>query len=136
MHVVWPGGPVQETLVGITDGTSNTMLVGEAYDVDTISRTAFWGQPFSGPYIVDNVWMGANFSATLTTQFQTGVQNCTTQQGDQTVCKHAMWGGTHQGLILFAFCDGSVHNISTNVSQATMGAMATIAGGEIFTPAF
>jgi prepilin-type N-terminal cleavage/methylation domain-containing protein len=136
MHVVYPGGPQQESLNNITDGTSNTMLVGESYNIDTISRTAFWGQPFSGPYIVSNAWMGSNFSATLTTQFQTGPQNCTTLQGDQTVCKHAMWGGGHQGLILFVFCDGSVHNIPTSVSQATFGAMSTIAGSEVFAPAF
>jgi hypothetical protein len=136
MHIVYAGGPQQESINSITDGTSNTLLVGECYNVDTISRTSFWGQPFSGPYIVSNVWMGSNFSATLTDQYQTGAQNCTTLNGDQTVCKHAMWGGAHQGLILFVYCDGSVHNIPTSVSQATLGAMATIAGGEAVSPTF
>ena len=45
-------------------------------------------------------------------------------------CKRA-FASFHSGVINFAFADGSVHALSTNIDLINLGYLATVAGGEV-----
>lgn len=126
----------------VTDGLSNTLLVGESYthDGDGITtgdifslrfgrtRNTLWGMTYAsynkshinpesryllGDYIRCNV-IGENI----------GGPNC-----------ERFWGSQHAGgVILFAFADGAVTSISQDVDVTLLVAAATRAGGEVGNP--
>ena len=50
--------------------------------------------------------------------------------GGDNPCKRG-FGSMHANGLNFAFCDGSVRFVSYNVDITLLGAMATIAGGEV-----
>jgi len=124
---------------GITDGTSNTIVVGEYHTITQPRRRSFWGYTYTS-YNQSTVTIGqpraliANYDRC----------NIPGQPGGDNPCKRG-WGSLHTGVIQWAFGDGSVRAISANVdlgvspaSDATpptvMGvlpALATISGGEV-----
>jgi prepilin-type N-terminal cleavage/methylation domain-containing protein/prepilin-type processing-associated H-X9-DG protein len=109
------------TIVGITDGTSNTFLVGEKqvptgqFGVGTGDGSIFNG---------DHEWNYARFIGPG--------YGLATGPTDTTNWKQR-FGGSHTGVVMFAFCDGSVRSISTSTDTTTLGSLATRAGGEVVT---
>jgi type II secretory pathway pseudopilin PulG len=113
----------QLTLVGITDGTSNTILVGHGnIDISQYKSVA-------------DVKMSSNIFGGGTTGTiragKNGVANpagVTLQRDSKNAPDLGSWGGPFQGGGVFAFCDGSVRTIS--YSFENLNAMLTPTGGE------
>ena len=108
----------------ITDGTSNTLLIGETdTDKDDPERL--------NPALVPN-WCGAGGQCDVG-KFWAAVNLITTAHGingdvtynDSGVVSH------HPGGAQFAFCDGHVSFLSENINQATLEALTTRDWGEV-----
>jgi prepilin-type N-terminal cleavage/methylation domain-containing protein/prepilin-type processing-associated H-X9-DG protein len=117
-----------ERLAGITDGTSNTLMIGEYATRTHPNRRTLWAFAYTS-YNESVVTYGQ--SRTLLADFD--LCNDTPPRGSNQ-CKRA-WGSFHGGGMLnFAFCDGSVRSISPSVDMiSVLPALATIAGGEVVT---
>jgi prepilin-type N-terminal cleavage/methylation domain-containing protein/prepilin-type processing-associated H-X9-DG protein len=136
LHCVSPGAPgaSPEKITSITDGTSNTLLVGEYYTATTPRRTTFWAYSYTayslsewdiGPVNTPNVGQPRCLLADFDKCVAIG------GNGGSDACKRA-WGSFHTGVINFVFCDGSVHPISTNIDvNFVFPALHTIAQGEV-----
>jgi prepilin-type N-terminal cleavage/methylation domain-containing protein/prepilin-type processing-associated H-X9-DG protein len=129
LHVVGINGLNAEHLTDITDGTSNTMMVGEYGTRTHPRRHTFWAYS----------WNQYTMSAAMT-QPRTLLNDydaCVAQSGhlpyDSGVnaCKRAFASFHTSGALNFVFCDGSVHVISTSINLDTYTALATMAGGEV-----
>jgi prepilin-type N-terminal cleavage/methylation domain-containing protein/prepilin-type processing-associated H-X9-DG protein len=113
-------------LTDITDGTSNTFMVGEdIFDQDaaTMSWTVpDWGEGYSWAMTVD---------ATLTCAIPPNAR------ANGARIPWSDWGdfhgfkSQHPSGVQFAYADGSVHFISDSIALGTYYALATYNGGEI-----
>ena len=110
-----------ETFSTITDGTSNTLMVGEYTTITEPRRTTFWA--FS--YTSFALSCATPESRTLIPDYV----KCASQ-GDSNPCKRA-FASMHTGLIQFVKADGSVNPISTSLDMNVYRALSTIAGGEV-----
>lgn len=115
------GGP--ETFTAITDGTSNTLLVGEYYNNDVPRRSTFWAYSYTS-YNSSSI---SDQSRALNHSY-VKCNNAGGPGGDNP-CKRG-FGAAHAGGINFALADGSVRTISYNADTRLLGYMATMAGGE------
>ncbi len=118
-------------LVGITDGTSNTFLVGER--PPSTSLYYGWWMAGSGdaPYFgATDVCLGTNevqYPSTTRDTFRNGDLN---DPGE--VHRWHFWS-LHTGGANFLMGDGSARFITYSATQASMNAAATRSGGEINT---
>jgi prepilin-type N-terminal cleavage/methylation domain-containing protein/prepilin-type processing-associated H-X9-DG protein len=118
-------GTHPERLTSITDGTSNTLMIGEYSTKNTPGRRTFWAYAYTS-YNQSVV----TFNAPWTLQADFAACAATPNPSGSNQCKRA-WGSFHTAGLNFAFCDGSVHTISRNVDMIrVLPALATIAGGE------
>jgi prepilin-type N-terminal cleavage/methylation domain-containing protein/prepilin-type processing-associated H-X9-DG protein len=106
----------------VTDGTSKTLLIGEASPEDQNSSA----------FMSDGDW------ATTGMQLNFDWANsgfCIDGSGtpNSAVCWQIMRGfrSDHPGVVQFAFCDGSVRAISEEISHRTLRALSTRARGEV-----
>jgi prepilin-type N-terminal cleavage/methylation domain-containing protein len=104
----------------ITDGTSKTLLVGDAYNRTRHPRGTFWAYTYASY----NKSTFVAESRTLLGDFDRCVQI-----GGSNPCKR-FWGSGHADGLHFGFCDGSVRFVSLNVDINLLISAATIAGGE------
>lgn len=124
----------------ITDGTSNTIMLGEYHTITQPRRRSFWGYTYTS-YNQSTVTVGqprhliANYNRC----------NIGGAGGDNP-CKRG-WGSMHTGVIQWALADGSVRPIGTSVDlgvsptsdavtptiMGVLPALATISGGEVVT---
>jgi len=113
-----------ERIGTITDGTSNTLLVGEMYTRTHTTRGTFWAYGYGGY----NSSAGVPESRILINDYD----RCDSIGGAGGInsCKR-MWGSNHTGVINFVFADGAVRTIRDTVNMTTFVAWATIAGGEV-----
>ena len=112
-----------ETFNTISDGTSNTLAVGERSTRTHPGRTTFWADSFN-LYSLSGAY---NQSYSLWNDYDA----CTNVPGvDVARCKYG-WGSFHPAGINFVFCDGHVLSISTNINMNVFVALATIANGEV-----
>jgi prepilin-type processing-associated H-X9-DG protein len=119
-----------ETLPGIADGTSNTLMVGEYATrmlPNTPARRTYWAYSYTS-YNQSSITIGQ--SRTLLPSWDDCVN--TGGLGGTNPCKRG-WGSLHGGnRINFVLCDGSVRGISQNVDvNFVLPSMGTIAGGEV-----
>jgi prepilin-type N-terminal cleavage/methylation domain-containing protein/prepilin-type processing-associated H-X9-DG protein len=124
LHVTNISGLREETLVGITDGTSNTLLIGEFSTRTNPRRASFWAYSYTS-YAESTVTGIAGGGVYLTNDYTA----CGTV-GDVNNCKRA-FGSFHPGGMNFGLCDGSVRLITNSIDPTILGAMATISGGEV-----
>jgi prepilin-type processing-associated H-X9-DG protein len=127
IHATNPSaGATAERLSNITDGTSNTMMIGEYVTLTVPSRRTYWAYAYTS-YNQSVVTYGD--SRTLLPDYNL-CKN--TPPALENQCKRA-WGSLHSGNMLnFGFCDGSVRSISASVDMVNvLPALATIAGGEV-----
>jgi len=122
------GGP--EKLTDITDGTSNTLIVGENTFQDVTRRGTFWAYTYAS---YNQSSLGPQ-SFHLNNRYGNGTvgSGCftpTTQYGDQ-LCKRT-FGSNHSNGMNFCMADGSVRFGSTSVDINMLGGMATMARGEV-----
>jgi hypothetical protein len=112
-----------ERIATVTDGTSNTLMVGEYTTTpqSTPTRTTFWSYAYTS-FALSNA---TPESRTLLADF-----NKCASLGDSNPCKRA-WGSLHSGgQINFVRCDGSIFNFGPNIDLTAYAAMSTIGGGE------
>ena len=111
-----------ETFGSISDGTSNTLMVGEYTTITTPRRTTFWA--FS--YTSFALSCATPESRTLIADYS----KCASQ-GDSNPCKRA-FGSMHPGgIIMFVRGDGSVNPLQTSLDLNIYTALSTVAGGEV-----
>ena len=127
MHAVNLTSTSQETFGSISDGTSNTLMVGEYVTKTHQSRRTFWAYSYTS-YNQSSITIGQ--TRTLLPDFDECVR--IGGLGGSNVCKRG-WGSLHGGgRINFVLVDGSVRGISTSVDvNFVLPSMATIAGGEV-----
>lgn len=124
MHTVGIRGLGVETMGQVMDGASNTLLIGESTTVTRRQYRTFWAYSF------------AHYSMSSATPQQRTLlgdyDRCAAvpEYGFSQPCKRG-WGSLHPSGINFLRVDGSVTNLSPNVSMELFTALATIAGGEL-----
>lgn len=126
------GGP--ERFQNITDGTSNTLMVGELTFIDVTRRGTFWAYTYAS-YNQSSI---CDESRQLTHKFGfptptplpngTGCAGTPGRDGDQK-CKRS-FGSLHNSIINFVMADGSVRAVSYNADLSLLRPMASIDGGE------
>jgi prepilin-type N-terminal cleavage/methylation domain-containing protein len=119
-----------EKIANITDGTSNTLTVGEYTTRTSVTRTTFWAYEYTS-FAMSDVCILPPQSRQLLNDFDA----CTNAlpagfTNGNNPCKRGL-ASFHTGVVLFGLADGSVRGISTNVDMVLLAAMATIANGEV-----
>jgi prepilin-type N-terminal cleavage/methylation domain-containing protein len=116
-----------ERIASITDGTSNTLMVGERATRTTTNRGTFWADSFN----LYSLSSAGTESASLLADYSACVAALPALgETDAFPCKYG-WGAFHDGVINFVCCDGHVVTVSVNVNMTIFQALATVAGGEI-----
>src|SRR5262249_30192284 len=127
----WPGDidNIKVSIAMITDGTSNTIMIGETlvdqrYDIRLFATTwtnegyvTGWAAENNG-YVHDTTVIPINYKTDL---FDDSEGQWCTQPERNQVNWGVSWGfkSNHLGGVNFAFCDGSVHFISQNIEHRT-----------------
>src|SRR5262245_31493329 len=120
----------KERIANITDGTSNTLMVGEYYTVPKGSnqgRTTFWAYTYTS-FNQSEVVLPPQ-TRQLFADFDKCVNSCPNCVGTSNPCKRS-WGSFHPQTINFVMTDGSTRAISTNIDMLQFAALGTIEGGE------
>jgi prepilin-type N-terminal cleavage/methylation domain-containing protein len=105
----------------ITDGTSNTLLMGEK----TVRRTTKWGSAEDrSVYTGGNLNNSRRFAGVdLKTGDNYKLDGFTPAEVVQGV-DNQTFGSMHPSSVTFAMCDGSVRSITKNISIVTLGNLA------------
>jgi prepilin-type N-terminal cleavage/methylation domain-containing protein len=104
-------------IANITDGTSNTIMLGEKH----IQLTAL-----NNP-ITDGMILSASESQT----YQRRAGASWPLAASETATANTQFGSWHTGIVQFAFADGSIRAIRTSVPGTTMGLLANIRDGQV-----
>ncbi len=126
LHHVGTNGASVEKMKDILDGSSNTIIVGEYHTISTPNRRTFWAYTYTS--FNQSTVCPACGSRTLLPDYT----QCTNigGTGGSNACKRG-WGSVHTGIIHYLLADGSVRAISTNINLNTLGALASMHGGEV-----
>jgi prepilin-type N-terminal cleavage/methylation domain-containing protein/prepilin-type processing-associated H-X9-DG protein len=119
-------------IADVTDGTSNTLFIGER---SANLAYATWVGAVTGGQVPPKIPDAYNFGpegAPVLTLGHTGDASDVPPHTPNSPVNHVddFWSRHAQG-VNFLFVDGSVHNISDNISPPTWWALGTRAGGEV-----
>ncbi len=114
-----------ESMRDITDGPSNTLVIGEYHTQTHPRRGTFWAYSYTSYNSSDVTY---NQPRTLIADYDRCVSIGGT--GGADACKRG-WGSFHVGGIQFALGDGSVRFISVNINTNILGNLATVGGNEV-----
>ncbi|TWT32697.1 DUF1559 domain-containing protein [Blastopirellula retiformator] len=112
-----------EKMASVTDGTSNTLLIGEYHQPqDEPGRSSFWG----------NSYWGYNLGMVINEPYIIGNQydDCAAVASNIGVCRRA-WASHHPGGFNFSRADGSVSFVPETIDLTIFAGLATMAGGEV-----
>jgi prepilin-type N-terminal cleavage/methylation domain-containing protein len=124
LHSVGTHDMKTERIGNITDGTSNTLLVGEMTTITHPNRRSLW----ACSYAMYNLSSVTPQSRSILGDYDKCVE--IGGQGGPNPCKYG-WGSHHPSTILYVFCDGSVHGISKSIDIMLLAQLATIEGGTV-----
>jgi type II secretory pathway pseudopilin PulG len=119
------GWQSRTTLMSITDGTSNTLLVGEKH-----VNPARQGQA-NGDGSVYNGWNGRNFARLAGPGFPLAPSDIDAALPNQVLVADSRFGSNHPGICQFVFCDGGVRPIQVSVSEAILGLLSARNDGKV-----
>lgn len=125
LHTIGTLGLSPESFASITDGTSNTLMVGEMTTRTRPRRRTFWAYTYTS-YNSSDVTTGQ--ARTLIPDYDRCV--AIGGAGGSNTCKRG-WGSFHIGGLHFLLCDGSVRFVSQSVNMNLLANLATIQGNEI-----
>lgn len=122
------GGP--EKMANCTDGTSNTLMVGEYTTRTTTNRGTFWAYTYAS-YNQSSVGPESRLYGMPFGRNNTDKEGCWASPGSygEQPCKRA-FNSEHPGGSNWTLGDGSVKFVSKNVDINLLQNMATMAGGE------
>jgi prepilin-type N-terminal cleavage/methylation domain-containing protein/prepilin-type processing-associated H-X9-DG protein len=127
LHTVWTQlGLAQETFSTITDGTSNTLMVGEYATRTVPRRRTFWAYTYTS-YNQSSVHPASH---TYLNDFTRCEQISASLGLDNRPCRRS-FASFHTNGANWVMCDGSVRFIPQTVDMNLLSNMATIAGGEV-----
>ena len=121
----------------ITDGTSNTVMVGEKFWAQGEWDTGCCGGNASDGSVFNQTgsWREYNVARNLRFPLRTGVE---AKGGDgwndptkNTAARAAGFGSWHTGTVQFLMCDGSVQNLSENISNIVQWRLADRSDGQV-----
>lgn len=126
LHIVSTNGLSTNRLGDITDGTSNTLMVGEYHTITRPRRGTFWAYSYTSYSNSAVCWNCSN--RTLLSDYD----KCLSIGGigGANACKRG-WGSLHVGILDYLMGDGAVRGISENINIELLGDLATKSGGEI-----
>jgi len=127
----WPFElPEGRKLKEVTDGTSNTLAVGEFVHRDF--QDGSYTQPPGNvrPWILG----GHNYASYEFKVIEFPPNTPVDRDVDGVGFNHLPMGSFHPGVTLFLLLDGSVTAINDGIDLAVCQAMATVNGGEVFEP--
>ncbi len=105
-------------IADVTDGTSNTLLIGENHVLGTWkNKTPFNGPAYFGRYLT-------NFSRIAGPGIPLGHHQDDYRAGSYS------FGSSHSGYVQFSMADGSVRTISTSINTRLLGHLANRHDGE------
>lgn len=110
------------------DGTSNTIIAGEASVRESHRRGTFWHHTYAA-YSLSSITVGFG-APTFGMEFQKCDDIRLSLGLNAEPCKRFL-NSEHVGGLHVLRADGSVTFTSTNTDQEVLGAMATVAGGEV-----
>ncbi len=119
-RLLFPNRPYVRSIREITDGTSQTILVGEKSMApqDYTSGTWYWDEPF---------FTGGS-DGTIRSGSRVQQDSRELEKGRQF---RFNWGAPHTAGAQFVFADGSVRQLSYATSQNVVAALLTPSGGEV-----
>ncbi len=118
----------------VTDGTSNTMMLGESY-TDTYIKDGqqmdYWafGSPQTGPWNPGSTNVGTEFSEAVGSAVVPINSRLNPLMHGQLM--DVSFGSYHIGGAHFALADGSVRFLSQSMDLAVYQGLATVRGGEV-----
>jgi prepilin-type N-terminal cleavage/methylation domain-containing protein len=104
-------------IADITDGTSNTIMLGEKH----IQLTA----------LNDPITDGMILSGSEQQTYHRRAGASWPLAASETAAPNTQFGSWHTGIVQFAFGDGSIRGIRTSVPGTTMGLLANIHDGQV-----
>jgi prepilin-type N-terminal cleavage/methylation domain-containing protein/prepilin-type processing-associated H-X9-DG protein len=111
-----------EKFANVTDGSSNTVMLGEYATRNTPRRSSFWAYTYTS--------YNQSSAVPQSRTFNPDYAACAAL-GDSNPCKRA-WGSFHTGGMNVAMGDGSGRFIRQNIDMNNVWVpLATIAGGEV-----
>ncbi|MDB5342108.1 MAG: hypothetical protein JWP89_485 [Schlesneria sp.] len=111
-----------ERAASVTDGMSNTLVIGEWSTSTTPNRGSFWAYSYAS-YAISGLGptcVPANFGPPDYAKVGAGNN-----------CSKRAWASYHTGGAQFLAADGAVKFVSNNINIPTLAALSTIAGGEV-----
>jgi prepilin-type N-terminal cleavage/methylation domain-containing protein len=109
--------------ISAADGTSQTLMIGEKHVVE-----GHYGEYNYGDHSYYN---GANYSSA---QRSAGPGYPLAKSPFDRPSNYLdVFGGPHTSVVLFAFCDGSVHPLSVNIDTVNLGRLASRYDGQVIT---
>lgn len=123
LHTVGTDGLTEERPRDVTDGLSNTLMIGEMSTFTRQRRRTFWAYTYTSY----NASAAVPQSRTLLVDYDRCVQVGGT--GGANPCKRG-WGSFHDGGMHFVMGDGSTHFLDLGIDMELFCELSTIAGGE------
>ncbi len=140
---------VQEELVGVygvrsrtslskvTDGTSNTMMFGEAPGSIGSNFYDQANQTTTGGFSQGVAWIGTCVLPTyLGLDLSQEKKWAPAGQSPDYDTKWSYFGSLHTGVVQMCFVDGSVHSLQRDIEKPIFKALSTMKGGEVIADEF